>query len=305
MSIKNSEFLKFKDEFTSRIQNNLKTVFHSYSENTPKLLNPMKYTLLNGSKFIRSLLTYATGSALNIPSKLLDQPAIAIELIHTYTLIHDDLPCMDDDDIRRGKPSCHIAFDESSAVLAGDALQSLAFEILSERKHKEINYETYLNWVQFLSKSIGVNGVAGGQYLDLSINSNIVEVDFLSEIYMLKTGKLITPCILLPYMLYNQSSINKIDGKFNELIKLGELLGLSFQIKDDLLGYTSSSKVLGKTKNKDELRNQPNFVNILGIDETLKILEKNKNNIDMIIKNTELKNTIFNNIVNYIFTRKF
>jgi len=305
MSIKNSEFLKFKDEFTSRIQNNLKAVFHSYSENTPKLLNPMKYTLLNGSKFIRSLLTYATGSALNIPSKLLDQPAIAIELIHTYTLIHDDLPCMDDDDIRRGKPSCHIAFDESSAVLAGDALQSLAFEILSERKHKEINYETYLNWVQFLSKSIGVNGVAGGQYLDLSINSNIVEVDFLSEIYMLKTGKLITPCILLPYMLYNQSSINKIDGKFNELIKLGELLGLSFQIKDDLLGYTSSSKVLGKTKNKDELRNQPNFVNILGIDETLKILEKNKNNIDMIIKNTELKNTIFNNIVNYIFTRKF
>jgi len=305
MSIKNSEFLKFKDEFTSRIQNNLKTVFHSYSENAPKLLNPMKYTLLNGSKFVRSLLIYATGSALNIPSKLLDQPAIAIELIHTYTLIHDDLPCMDDDDIRRGKPSCHIAFDESSAVLAGDALQSLAFEILSERKHKEINYETYLNWVQFLSKSIGVNGVAGGQYLDLSINSNIVEVDFLSEIYMLKTGKLITPCILLPYMLYNQSSINKIDGKFNELIKLGELLGLSFQIKDDLLGYTSSSKVLGKTKNKDELRNQPNFVNILGIDETLKILEKNKNNIDMIIKNTELKNTIFNNIVNYIFTRKF
>jgi len=305
MSIKNSEFLKFKEEFTSRIQNNLKTVFHSYSENTPKLLNPMKYTLLNGSKFVRSLLIYATGSALNIPSKFLDQPAIAIELIHTYTLIHDDLPCMDDDDIRRGKPSCHIAFDESSAVLAGDALQSLAFEILSERKHKEINYETYLNWVQFLSKSIGVNGVAGGQYLDLSINSNIVEVDFLSEIYMLKTGKLITPCILLPYMLYNQSSIKKIDGKFNELIKLSELIGLSFQIKDDLLGYTSSSKVLGKTKNKDELRNQPNFVNILGIDETLKILEKNKNNIDMIIKNTELKNTIFNNVVNYIFTRKF
>tara|TARA_B100000035_G_scaffold128726_1_gene109409 strand:+ start:2710 stop:3627 length:918 start_codon:yes stop_codon:yes gene_type:complete len=305
MSIKNSEFLKFKDEFTLRTKNNLQMVFDNYSNNVPKLLKPMKYSSLSGSKYIRSLLIYATGSALNIPPKLLDQPSVAIELIHTYTLIHDDLPCMDDDDIRRGMPSCHVAFDESSAVLAGDALQSLAFEILSEKKYKEIYCETYLNWVKLLAKSIGVEGVAGGQYLDLSINSNIVEVDFLSDIYMLKTGKLITPCILLPYILYNQSSNNKTDEKFNELMKLGNLLGLSFQIKDDLLGYTSSSDILGKTKNKDELRNQPNFVNILGIDETLKILEKNKISINMILKNTGLKNTIFDNVTNYIFTREF
>ena len=305
MSIKNSEFHKFKDMFTLRTQNNLEELFNSFSDDTPKLLKPMEYSSLSGSKFIRSLLIYATGSALNIPPKLLDQPSIAIELIHTYTLIHDDLPCMDDDNIRRGMPSCHIAYDESSAILAGDALQSLAFEVISEKKYEEITSDTYLRWVQLLAKSIGLNGVAGGQYLDLSINNNIVEVELLGHIYMLKTGKLISPCILLPYMLYNQLSDNNFDENFEQLIKLGNLVGLSFQIKDDLLGYTSSSDVLGKTKNKDELRNQPNFVNILGVDETLKILEKYKNNINMILKKIGLKNTIFDSVTDYIFTRDF
>ena len=121
-----------------------------------------------------------------------------------------------------------------------------------------------------------LKGVAGGQYLDLSINNNVVEVELLGHIYKLKTGKLISPCILLPYMLYNQLSDKKVDENFEQLIKLGNLVGISFQIKDDLLGYTSSSDILGKTKNKDELRNQPNFVNILGVEETLKILENKK-----------------------------
>ena len=141
MSNKYLEFSEFKEKFTLRIQNNLEDIFNSYGESSLGLIEPMRYSTLNGSKFIRSLLVYSTGAALKISPKLLDQVAIAIELIHTYTLIHDDLPCMDDDDVRRGSPSCHVAFSESSAILAGDALQSLAFEVLSKKMDNDISPE--------------------------------------------------------------------------------------------------------------------------------------------------------------------
>ena len=300
MSNKKQEFLEFKDTYTLKIQNNLQDIFALYGKDSCGLIEPMKYSSLNGSKFIRSLLVYATGSILNIDSKLLEQPAIAIELIHTYTLIHDDLPCMDDDDIRRGSPSCHIAFNESSAVLAGDALQSLAFEILSNKKYGEISHKTYLNWINYLSSSIGLNGVAGGQYLDLSINNKNVDLSQLKKIYYLKTSNLIAPCIMLPYMLYEN-----YPADFDALLLFGLTLGLSFQIKDDLLGYTSSSGILGKTKNKDELRNQPNYVNLLGIDETVKLLDENKELMNKILENMGFKNTMLHEISHYIFDRKF
>lgn len=300
MSNKKQDFSEFKDTHTLKIQNNLRDIFELYGKDSCGLIEPMKYSSLNGSKFIRSLLVYATGSILNIDSKLLEQPAIAIELIHTYTLIHDDLPCMDDDDMRRGSPSCHIAFNESSAVLAGDALQALAFEILSNKKFDEISHKTHLNWINYLSSSIGLNGVAGGQYLDLSINSKIVELNQLKKIYYLKTANLIAPCIMLPYMLDEN-----YPSDFDALLLFGLTLGLSFQIKDDLLGYTSSSDILGKTKNKDELRNQPNYVNLLGVDETVKLLKENKELMDKILKNMGFENTMLHEISNYIFDRKF
>ena len=302
MSNKNLGFSEFKEIFTLRIQNNLEDVFNSYGSNSCDLLKPMKYTSLSGSKFIRSLLVYSSGSAFKIPFKLLDQISIAIELIHTYTLIHDDLPCMDNDDVRRGSPSCHIAFSESSAILAGDALQSLAFEILSRPKHNEIPAETYLKWVNYLASSIGLTGVAGGQYLDLLINGQDVKTDELEEIYNLKTAHLIKPCIMLPLMLSNHSKNGKI---YKDLYKFGTLLGISFQIKDDLLGCTSSSKTLGKTKNNDEIRNQPNFANILGIKETKKILEKNKENMSKILSSNGFAETFLSDVSNYIFEREF
>ena len=300
MSNKKKEFSEFKNLHTLKINNNLQDIFEVYGKESCGLVEPMKYSSLNGSKFIRSLLVYATGSALKINSKLLEQPALAIELIHTYTLIHDDLPCMDDDDIRRGSPSCHIAFNESSAILAGDALQSLAFEILSNKKYDEISHKTHLNWINYLSSSIGLNGVAGGQYLDLSINNKNVDLSQLKKIYYLKTSNLIAPCIMLPYMLDEN-----YPADFDALLLFGLTLGLSFQIKDDLLGYTSSSDILGKTKNKDELRNQPNYVNLLGIDETVKLLEENKELMNKILEDMGFKNTVLHDISDYIFDRKF
>jgi len=301
MSNEKSGLEKFKLNYTSRVKKKIEEVFNFYGKNSCGLLEPMKYSSLNGGKYIRSLLVYATGLTLGIDEKFLDQPAIAIELTHAYTLIHDDLPCMDDDEIRRGAPSCHIAFNESSAILAGDALQSLAFQILSQKKYSQISSETQLNWVNFFSDTIGLCGVAGGQFLDLSINNrNNVELKELEKIYKLKTGKLISPCIMLPYMLDN-----RYPDKTIEILELGLTLGLCFQIKDDLLGHTSSSERLGKTKNKDEIRNQPNYVNILGVKEANKKLQEEKERYYIKLKNLGFNNTILAEISEYIFDREF
>ena len=296
----NIEFSKFKHEFTNRIKSTLDKTFAS-NENTIGIIEPMRYSSLSKSKYIRSLLVYATASALEIKPNLLDQPALAIELIHTYSLIHDDLPCMDDDDIRRGSPSCHVAFSESSAILAGDALQSLAFQILSEKKYKDVSEIIYLKWINYLSKSIGYEGIAGGQYLDLSINNTSAELEYLNHIYSLKTSSLIKACIMMPVML--KDNLKPSDSlKFEEF---GHILGISFQIKDDLLGYTSSSKVLGKTQNKDELRNQPNYVNLLGLDSTVNKLENNKIHINKIMCDLKIEGSVLHEISNYIFNRDF
>jgi geranylgeranyl pyrophosphate synthase len=300
MSNNNIEFNKFKYEFTNRIKSALDKTFAS-NNNAIGIIEPMKYSSLSKSKYIRSLLVYATGSALDIKPNLLDQPALAIELIHTYSLIHDDLPCMDDDDIRRGSPSCHVAFSESSAILAGDALQSLAFQILSEKKYKDVSEIIYLKWINYLSKSIGYEGIAGGQYLDLSINNTSAELEYLNHIYSLKTSSLIKACIMMPVML--KDNLKPSDSlKFEEF---GHTLGISFQIKDDLLGYTSSSKVLGKTQNKDELRNQPNYVNLLGLDSTVNKLENNKVHINKIMCDLKIEGSVLHEISNYIFNRDF
>jgi len=300
MSNNNIEFDKFKHEFTNRIKSTLDKTFAS-NISAIGIIEPMRYSSLSKSKYIRSLLVYATGSALDIKPKLLDQPALAIELIHTYSLIHDDLPCMDDDDIRRGLPSCHVAYSESSAILAGDALQSLAFQILSEKKHKDISEVIYLKWINYLSRSIGYEGIAGGQFLDLSINNKNAELEYLNHIYSLKTSSLIKACIMMPVML--KDNLKPSDSlKFEEF---GHILGISFQIKDDLLGYTSSSKVLGKTQNKDELRNQPNYVNLLGLDSTVNKLENNKIHINKIMCDLKIEGSMLHEISNYIFNRDF
>ena len=298
MNSSNKDFSQFQKKIKERINFQLKSIFSKKAKNNG-IIQPMEYSSLSDSKFIRSLLVYSTGDAFNIKLELLDKPALAIELIHTYSLIHDDLPCMDDDDIRRGKPSCHIKFGESSAVLAGDALQSIAFEILSDNENIKLPEIIQLNWVNYLAKSIGYKGIAEGQFLDLSVNNKIIDIRQLDEIYSLKTSSLIKPCLILPAMIANETNSKLIE----KLEELGNLLGISFQIKDDLLGYTSNTEVIGKTKNKDELRNQPNYVNILGIEKTKQKLNENKEQVESLLNEINLKNTMLHEISNYIFTR--
>jgi len=298
MNSSNKDFSQFQKKFTERINLQLKSIFTKKERNNG-IIQPMKYSSVSDSKFIRSLLVYSTGDAFNVNPELLDKPALAIELIHTYSLIHDDLPCMDDDDIRRGKPSCHIKFGESSAVLAGDALQSIAFEILSDKENIDLPDKIQLSWINYLAKSIGYKGIAEGQFLDLSINNKIIDIKQLDEIYSLKTSSLIKPCLIMPAMIANQADSIIIQ----KLEVLGNLLGISFQIKDDLLGYTSSTEIIGKTKNQDELRNQPNYVNILGVEKTKQKLSKNKEQVESLLNEINLRNTMLYEISNYIFTR--
>ena len=300
MSNEIKEFTEFKSKFTLRIQKKLEGVL-SLEDNSIGILDAMRYSSLNGGKFIRALLVYSTADAFKINVKLLDQVAIAIELIHAYSLIHDDLPSMDNDTIRRGVPSCHIAFSESTAILAGDALQALAFEILSENKYKGISDNMRLRWINYLSSSIGAAGIAGGQYLDLLINNKSTELEYLNYIYSLKTSSLIKSCIILPAMLTK----NITKDEFLKLEEFASILGISFQIKDDLLGYMCSSTTLGKTQGKDEQRNQPNYINLLGLEKTEKKLEENKKCIDKLLKDLALEKSMLHNISNYIFNRSF
>lgn len=300
MNSSSKDFYQFQKKFTERIIFHLKSIF-SKKEKNNGIIQAMEYSSVSDSKFIRSLLVYSAGQAFNINYELLDKPALAIELIHTYSLIHDDLPCMDDDDIRRGKPSCHIKFGESSAVLAGDALQSIAFEILSDKENIKLPEKIQLRWINYLAKSIGYKGIAEGQFLDLSINNKIIDINQLDKIYSLKTSSLIKPCLVMPAMIDNKANSRLIE----KLEVLGNLLGISFQIKDDLLGYTSTTEVIGKTKNKDELRNQPNYVNILGVEKTKQELNKNKEQVESLLNEINVKNTMLYEISNYIFTRNY
>ncbi len=188
----------------------------------------MRYAVLNGGKRLRPLLVYSTGYALHIPREKLDPLAVAVELIHSYSLIHDDLPCMDNDELRRGKPTCHIAFDEATALLAGDALQALAFEILACANHIEPQYR--IKMIACLTKSAGSLGMVGGQAIDLSSSPSNMNPDQLAHMHRCKTGALIRASIQLAAMI--QPTDPSI---FNQLTVFAETLGLAFQVQDDLL----------------------------------------------------------------------
>lgn len=220
----------------------------------------MRYALLGGGKRVRALLVYAVGELFSGNAESLDHAAAAVECIHAYSLIHDDLPCMDDDDLRRGKPSCHKAFDEATALLAGDALQSLAFEILSTVNQSADNT---LKMVQLLAKSSGSEGMAGGQAIDLASEGLKLSQSALENMHSLKTGALIRASALLG--AYSTSQIS--DSELANIEIYATKLGLAFQVIDDVLDVTADEATLGKTSGKDLAQNKATYVSLLGLNE--------------------------------------
>jgi len=235
------------------------------SRQTPQsLLQAMHYSATAGGKRIRPLFVYASGRALGLEPHSLDAIAVAIELIHTYSLIHDDLPSMDDDDLRRGKPSCHCKFDEATAILAGDALQALAFEILALDPVLAAKPERQSRIILGLAQACGAAGMAGGQVLDLASLGQQISQDELENIHAFKTGALIRYCMVAPALLAAAT-----ERQLDALSSYGSLTGLAFQVFDDLLDVTGSPAVTGKPSHADAARSKPAFPAIIGVERSL------------------------------------
>lgn len=221
----------------------------------------MRYSVLDGGKRTRPLLTYATGQALGLNDDALDAPACAVEFIHVYSLIHDDLPAMDNDDLRRGKPTCHKAYDEATAILAGDALQALAFEILANDPSITVDAAARLKMITLLAKASGSQGMVGGQAIDLGSIGRKLTLPELENMHIHKTGALIRASV-------NMAALSKPDldpAVAKKLDHYAKCIGLSFQVKDDILDIEADTATLGKTQGKDIDNDKPTYPALLGM----------------------------------------
>ncbi len=252
------EYLSFCQ---NRVENALEDRLPSDKLLPQKLHQAMRYSVLNGGKRMRPMLTYCTGNALGIAPEALDGPACAVEFIHVYSLIHDDLPAMDDDDLRRGKATCHVAFDEATAILAGDALQALAFEILAHDPSITATAEGRLKMIVALAKASGSQGMVGGQAIDLQSVGTKLNLPELENMHIHKTGALIRASV-------NMATLAKADIDSTVATKLdhyAKCIGLSFQVKDDILDEESDTATLGKTQGKDKDNDKPTYPALLGL----------------------------------------
>jgi len=221
----------------------------------------VRYAASGEGKRVRPLLIYATGELLDIDASLLDAPAAAIEMIHTYSLVHDDLPAMDDDDLRRGRPTVHKQFDEATAILVGDALQTLAFQWLAEADAEPV-LKSF--WIATLARAAGPEGMIGGQSIDLNTESKRLDLQMLQRMHRMKSGALITATV---DMASDAAPDLSPDDKDN-LILFANNIGLAFQIRDDVLDVESSTEELGKPQGSDESQGRSTYVSLLGIEES-------------------------------------
>lgn len=246
----------------SRVERVLEARLPSATILPEKLHDAMHYTVLNGGKRMRPMLTYCTGKALGISPEALDGPACAVEFIHVYSLIHDDLPAMDDDDLRRGKPTCHIAYDEATAILTGDALQALAFQILANDPTITTSTEKRIEMINALAKASGSRGMVGGQAIDLASVGKKLTLPELENMHIHKTGALIRASVQLAALATPELDQNIAD----KLDHYAKCIGLSFQVKDDILDEESDTATLGKTQGKDKNNDKPTYPALLGLD---------------------------------------
>ena len=221
----------------------------------------MRYITTGGGKRLRPVLVYAAGVAAGAETSRLDGPACAVELIHTYSLVHDDLPAMDDDDLRRGKPTCHRAYDEATAVLVGDALQVLAFEIMARDTTMDVDAQTRVQMIAELASASGTYGMAGGQAIDLAATGQRLTLDELEGMHRMKTGALITASVRLGVLASPQP-----ERYLDPLSAFADCIGLAFQIRDDILDEEGEAQVIGKTPGADRALDKPTYTSMLGLE---------------------------------------
>lgn len=251
-------FSSWAASIQQRIEVALELALPSPHISPTRLHDAMRYAVLGGGKRVRPLLCHAAGDLFKATSHSLDTAAIATELIHAYSLVHDDLPCMDNDILRRGKPTCHIEFDEVTALLAGDALQTLAFQVLSSRS-LDIDLSHQLDMLNLLATASGSRGMAGGQALDIVATNQQVTIAELELMHIHKTGALIRAAVLLGAHCGKATS-----SELDQLSHFATRLGLLFQVVDDILDTESDTATLGKTAGKDAAQNKSTYVSLLG-----------------------------------------
>jgi geranylgeranyl pyrophosphate synthase len=222
----------------------------------------MRYAVLGGGKRVRPVLVYATGAALGVELPRLDGPACAVEMVHAYSLVHDDLPAMDDDALRRGRPTCHIAFDEATAILAGDALLTLAFEVLACDESMAVSAEQRIRMVRELAVASGNRGMVGGQAIDIAAEGSRLTLEQLQTMHAHKTGALIRAAVRLGALA--NETLNAEQSA--SLDRYADAIGLAFQIRDDILDVEADTETLGKPQGSDAARDKPTYTSLLGLE---------------------------------------
>lgn len=253
----------------SRIEAFLEEVLPAARIIPERLHSAMRYAVLGGGKRVRPLLAYASGELSHAEQERVTVAAVAVELIHAYSLVHDDLPCMDDDVLRRGKPTCHVEYDEATALLVGDALQSFAFQLMGEYKLAD-DASDQLSMIKLLASACGSRGMAGGQAIDLASVGKRVSVPELELMHIHKTGALIRASALLGAHCGHALA----DSELSQLDVFAKAIGLAFQVVDDVLDAEAPTATLGKTAGKDAEHNKPTYVSVLGVSESKRFAEQ-------------------------------
>tara|TARA_B100001540_G_scaffold309038_1_gene324603 strand:+ start:257 stop:1144 length:888 start_codon:yes stop_codon:yes gene_type:complete len=263
-----NSFKKQIPEFKKSINDHLKMTLNKSDQSSSELSQAMEYSVMNGGKRIRPLMMLASAATIDVKTEHLIDFATAIEFLHSFSLIHDDLPCMDDDAIRRGQPTTHIKFGEATATLAADSLQSLAFESMAKAKFPE-SKSSQLELISMIAKSIGSAGMAGGQSLDLDSENKKLDPLNVENIYMLKTGELLKASILVPTYFKKLSK-----EKVSALISFSEFIGVAFQIQDDLIEAEGDLNTIGKSIESDKVKNKAAYPLLFGITESKQRVEE-------------------------------
>ena len=257
----NASFENKIAHYSERVAQKLDSVLPPATEDPRLLHDAMRYAVFNGGKRVRPLLVYAAGECLDVAEDALDAPAAAIELIHAFSLVHDDLPAMDDDDLRRGKPTVHRQYDEATAILAADALQPLAFSVLAGMP--DASAEQRARLVGMVADACGSLGMTGGQSLDLSAEGQALSVEEIEQMYAMKTGALIHAAVVAPSLLVASLA----DEQRAAIDAFGRTIGVAFQIKDDILDVEGDTDTIGKQAGADERLNKATYPGLLGVDE--------------------------------------
>ncbi len=286
--------------YQNRVNNNLADYLNNINYvKSAKLIKAISYSTLAGGKRFRAILVYLVAKLFNTTLNKVDSCACAIEFIHTYSLIHDDLPAMDNDDTRHNKPSCHIAYGESMAILAGDALQTMAFDIVI--KDDNLDYKKKLAILAKLSEHSGCNGMVAGQDLDLHYNDENIDINYLEIMYKHKTASLIRCAVAMGVI----SSNNYDDNLLKNLDNFAINLGLAYQIQDDVLDITTIDKNLGKKQYSDINNNKTTYPSLLGLDKAKNIFLENYDKALAILDNLNTNNNDLQNFIIHLKQRSF